>query len=436
MSGSRDFRALSREMRGHSGFRGSLLLFTIITLLIAIIFWASVTEIDDVTRADGRVVPIGDVQIIEASENGILKALHVSEGDIVDTGFVLMELDGVQLTSQLDQERQRAYGLMARIERLDAEISESDLIFTEKLIVLAPDVVKAEAALYRGKLDALSTEIAILEDQRHQRSQQHLEEMVSLDTATQTLSLLVEEITLIEPLVDRGIEPRTTLLTLRRNEAEWIGRQMQARAALSRLVSATDEIDGKILAQKRRYIADSLTEQAIATAELAALKPMLPALEQRAQRAQIKSPIRGVINRIHRTTIGSMAKAGEEIIEIVPLDDSLLIEAFVQPKDIAFLYTGQPVKVKITAYDFARYGSLDGKVIRIGADTVQRSERDNEEVFVAKIRTDSNILDGAGDIVQIMPGMIAQVDILADRKTVLDYLIEPVIKVKSQAFRD
>lgn len=436
MSQHRDFDSLAKSMKGRSPIRSSLLMLAILGFMGAAGAWASLTEIDDVTRADGRIVPSGDVQIIEAAENGVLLELHVTEGQIVEQGDLLMELDGVFLASQLDQEQQRAYGLEARIERLEAEIAGTDLIFPADLVQRAGAVVKSEAALFQGRLDSLETEIAILENQRKQLQQENAEVLVDLETAEQTILVLIEERALMEPLVKRGIEPQTTLLSLRRNEADWHGRKVRAEASLGRFEPGLAEIDQKIDAQKRRYRSESLTELAISTAELEALKPSLPALEQRAGRALIRAPQRGVVNRVHRTTLGSMAKSGEELVEIVPLDDSLLVEAYIQPADIAFLFPGQKVKVKITAYDYARYGGLDGEIIRIGADTIQRPDRKEEEVFVAEIRTDTTILDGAGEEVQIMPGMVAQVDILAGRKTVLDYIVRPVIKVKDEAFRE
>ena len=436
MNQHKDLESLARSLQGRSPIRGSLLLLTILSFFSAALFWAWRTEIDDVTRADGRIVPSGDVQVIEAVEDGVLLRLVVEEGQIVEKGDLLMELDGALLSSRRDQEQQRAYGLMARMQRLQAEINGSELIFDENLVTQAPDVVKSEAALFRGRLDTLSSEISILENRRTQRRQELEEGLVTLETADSTLGVIVEERALIEPLVERGIEPRTTLLTLRRTEADWDGRRVRAEAALVRLQSALDEIDQQINAEKRRYTAEALTELSISTAELAALRPTLPALEQRADRALIRAPVRGVVNRLHRTTLGSMTRSGEELVEIVPLDDNLLVEAYIRPNDIAFIYPGQRVKVKISAYDFARYGSLEGEIIRIGADTIQRSERSEEEVFVAEIRTNSNILDAAGKAVQIMPGMIAQIDILAGQKTILDYLTRPVIKIKTEAFRE
>jgi adhesin transport system membrane fusion protein len=204
----------------------------------------------------------------------------------------------------------------------------------------------------------------------------------------------------------------------------------------NRLQTGLAEIDDRIRATRSRFHTAALTDLAITTAELAALKPVLPALQDRASRAQVRSPLRGVVNRIHRTTIGGLARSGEELIELVPLGDKLLVEAYVRPDDIAFLHAGQPVKVKITAYDFARYGALDGEIVRIGANTITRSERNDEEVFVVEIQTQQSFLDANGVAVEIIPGMIAEVDILAGRKTVMEYLIRPVVKVKEQALRE
>ncbi len=255
-------------------------------------------------------------------------------------------------------------------------------------------------------------------------------------TAEETLKVLAEERLIMEPLVEQQMEPATTLLSLRRSEAEWNGRKVRAEAVTNRLKSGLDEIDDRIRATHSRFRSSALTDLALATAELAALQAALPALRDRAARAQIRAPVRGIVNRIHRSTVGGLARSGEELIEIVPLDDSLLVEAYVRPEDIAFLHAGQKVKVKITAYDFARYGGLDGEIFCIGADTINRSDRNDEEVFVVEIRTGSTMLDGNGAEIEIIPGLVAEVDILAGRKSVLDYLVQPVVKIKDRALRE
>lgn len=436
MAQRHDLESLAREMQGRQSWRGSLLLGVILLFFFTAGVWAARTEIDDVTRAEGRIVPSSDIQLIQATEPGILQALHVAEGDIVGQGDVLMELDGIQLASQLDQEQQRAYGLMARIERLQAEIDRVDLAFSPILIAQAPAVVRSETALYHARRDELAAEIEILERQRGQRQEQYAEAVADLDASRETLVIIAEERAMMEPLVQRRVEPETTLLELRRRESEWRGREIRARAGLARMQGALDEIDDQIRALRARQRSAALSDLALSTAELAALEPSLPALRDRADRAAIRAPMRGVVNRVHRTTLGSLARPGEDLIEIVPLDDTLLVEAYVRPADIAFVYPGQPVRVKVTAYDFARYGSLSGEITRIGANAVTRSERDVEEFFVVQVRTDDSFLDADGVVVEVMPGMVTEVDMLSGRKTVLQYLTTPVVRVKDRAFRE
>lgn len=436
MSRHPDLATLAREMRGRSPIRGSLLLLVIASCLIALALWAHLTELDDVTRVDGRIVPSADIQVIEATEPGVLQSLKIREGQVVEKGTLLMEFETTQIDSQLNQEQQRAFGLMARAQRLQAEIDGTELRFSPDLIKGAPKVVRSETALYQGRQSELRAEIAILERQRQQRQQEYEEGLVDRVTADQTLKLLAEERAMMQPLVEKKMEPATTLLTLRRGEAEWEGRRTRAVAATNRLKTGLDEIDDRIRATRSRFRSAALTDLALATTELAALQPILPALRNRADRAQVRSPVRGIVNRVHRSTIGGLARSGEELIEIVPLNDTLLVEAYVRPEDIAFLHSGQPVKVKITAYDFARYGSLNGQITRIGADTITRSERNDEEVFVVEIETSNSMLDANGLAVEIIPGMIAEVDILSGKKTVLEYLLQPVVKVKDRALRE
>lgn len=432
---ARDLETLAREMRGKQPLRGSILLGAIVLFLVIALIWAALTELDDVTRADGRIVPTRQVQVIQAAESGVLQALHVAEGDRVEAGTLLMELDRTLLASQLDQEMQRAFGLMARIARLQAEIDGRALEFDPELVQRTPSVVRSEAALFSARQDELNDQIEVLERQRMQRRQELEEGLVDLETARTTLALLAEEMAIIGPLVERRVEPETTLLAMRRNEAEWRGREVRASAALERLRSALDEIDDRIQSLRSAARASALSELSIATAELAELEPRLPALAQRVTRSELRAPVRGVVNRILVTTLGGVVQAGETLVEIVPLDDSLLVEAYVRPSDIAFLYPGQPVKVKITAYDFARYGGLDGEISRIGADATRRPDRD-EQAFVVQVRTQTNILDIDGAALEIIPGMVAEVDILAGRKTVLEYLTQPVIRVKERALRE
>lgn len=436
MSQAHDLDRLARELRGGGGLRGSLLLIAIIALLAGAFGWASVTMIDDVTRAEGRVVPSQEVQVVQAAEAGVLKALHVREGQVVGQGTLLMELDRTQLASQFEQERQRATALRLRIARLEAQIEGAETLrLPPDLVGASPTVARSEVALFEARRDEILAEIDVLERQRRQRQQEQQEAQAEADTAAATLGILNEEVAMMRPLVQQRIEPETTLLALRRTLAEWEGRGRRATATLARHQAGLSEIDDRIASLRARAAADAQGERALATAELAELQTRLPALEQRAARSDIRAPVRGVVNQVSLTTIGGVAQAGAALVEIVPIDDSLLVEAYLPPRDIAFLYPGQGVKVKITAYDASRYGSIEGEIARIGANAVVRPGG-QDQVFIVEVRTSTNILDAAGAEVEIIPGMTAEVDILAGRKTVLDYITQPIVRVKDRAFRD
>jgi adhesin transport system membrane fusion protein len=431
-----DFDHLARQMRGAPPWRGSALLGVIALFLAVVLIWAARTELDDVTRASGRVVASQDNQLIQASEPGVLQQVFVAEGDIVQAGDVLMELDGSTLSGQLDQELQRSYSLRARIARLQAEVDGRDPEISDDLRRLAPESVSNEIALFTARKAQLQDRLEVLKNQRNQRANQLQQTMAEMQSAKETLDILAQERAILAPLVARGLESELSLIKLRRDEAEWRGRMAAATAAVARNRSALAESDGEMRAAQSQMRTESLTDLTKAIADLNALKPSFPALENRAKRAQLRAPMRGVVNRILRSTIGSLARAGEDLIEIVPLDDVSLVEAYVRPQDIAFIYTGQAVKVKITAFDFSRYGSLDGEIVRVGADAVTKSNKTEEEFFVVQVRTKGSILDGQGKPVQITPGMVTEVDILSGKKTILEYLTRPVIRIRDNALRE
>ena len=436
MSGTRDLDALEREMEGRAPLRASALLFTIIAIIAAVVIWAILTEIDDVTRAPGRVVPAGDVQLIQAADAGVIRAILVEEGQEVAAGDPLIELDGIVQASHLDRELQRALALRIRIVRLGAEIEERDPVFPREVAGDVSGIITSEHALFEGRAAALTAEIGVAERRLEQRRQERFEAQAALASSKRTAAILAEERALIGPLVERGVEPRTSLLALRREEEGVSGEIAVRGAQIARLATAIAEIEDSVLATRSSFRAAALKELADATGELAALQPTLPALETLADRALLRAPVAGIVNRINRRTVGGTVRAGEDVAEIVPLDDALLIEAYVRPQDIAFLSPDQPVRVKLTAYDFTRYGALDGRIMRIGADAVRESERDEAEVFLVTIRTEGALTDADGAQVRIIPGMTAEIDILAGRRRVIDYLLQPLERARDRAFRE
>lgn len=439
MKARTDFDRIIEETRARGRWRGSLLLALILAFFIVFFIWAATTEIDNVTRGDGRVVPSRSVQIVQTAETSILDRLHVREGELVDEGTVLMELDRTDLSGQLDREQLRAFALAVRISRLQAEIREdAELVFDDYLLNANAEILEAERSLFTGRQLELQAELQVLERQRIQRIQELEEAMITRTSEAEIRLLIDREFSLIEPMVQRQIEPETTLLALYRSRAESDASIARTDAALLRLEAAIAEVDDRVASVKNRFRSEALSEVAQATAELSEIQSLLPALAQRVTRSDLRAPVRGIVNRIHLTTRGGVAQAGQPLVEIVPLDDTLLVEAYIRPSDIAFLYPGQRVRVKLTAYDFSRYGGLDGEITRIGADAIPRPDRPpgEEQVFVVQVRTHSNILDADGQTVEIVPGMVAEVDILSGRRSVIDYIVGPIVRVRDRALRD
>ncbi len=428
-------RDMARQMRGGNPLRASLLLVLILAFMGTAAVWAAMTELDAVTRADGRIVPSAEVQIVQPAEPGVIADIHVNEGDIVDAGAPLVTLDGRQMEGELSQAERRVLSLELRISRLEAEISGEPFNPDPALAVESPGVVASELALFEARQAALRDEIAVLERQAGQREQEVLQAETRVRTSEEILSLLREDITVIRPLVEDNIEPRTTLIGLLGREAEAVGRLAEARAALTGARASVAEIEDRIVSALSASRAEALDELARAEAELDEVRVMLPALEARFNRSVLRSPTRGIVNQIILTTVGSLARAGEPLVEIVPLGDELLVEAYLAPEDVAFVRPGQDVRVSLTAYDPSRYGSIDGNILRVGADAVTRPDRD-ERAFVVEIRTSGTLTDADDASVDILPGMVATVDILSGRRTVLEYLTEPLVRVKDTALRE
>lgn len=421
------------------GISGSLLLIVIALFLVIAFAWASLTEIDEVTRATGKIVPSRSLQVIESLEGGVVERIAVTKGQQVSRGDILMVLNPGMLGGAFQESQQRYYGLLARSIRLQAETRGDEapgvLEFPDEIASKAPDVMDAQVELYRANLLRLTSEIRVLQRQKQQKQieLQALEgELESLDRSS---ALSEEELALIQPLVAQSLEPRTELLRLQRQLEDLRGEAQSKRHSLRRLAVAIEEIDLEIDATRNRFAAEARSELGEVAGEIAELRETLPVRADQVARARLRSPVDGVVNRLHVSTIGSVADPGEALVEIVPGDDRLVVEAYVKPADIGFLYPDQPVKIKITAYDFARYGGLEGRLATIGADVVEVPDLE-EKMYPVEVSTTGVLRDAGGQPLDIIPGMVVEVDILSGKRTVLDYLIEPVVKVKQNAFRD
>lgn len=429
-----DFVRTAREMRGRQGVAGGLLLVAVVLLLGVLITWAAVTEIDDVTRADARVVPSQLVQVVQAAETGTITEINIRAGDTVEAGDVLMRFDPALLRAERDAAVSEATALRLKRARLAAQISGEAFFAPEASPALA-GLVSAEQELYNAMAAQLDADLRVLNARREISLAEIEAARISQKVSRETIALLEEEMAVIQPLVERRIESPLALIDLRRELSAHSGQLSDAGNRILISEAALTEIESQIIALQREFGARANRELTETQARLATLETTIPALETRLKRAEIRAPARGVVNQVLFSTLGGVAQQGQTVVEIVPIGESVTLEAFVAPADIAFIRPDQDVKVRITAYDASRYGSLDGRVTRIGADTVLAPDGETS-VYMVEIQLDGTLKDADGEDLDIIPGMVAQVDMLSEPKTVLEYLSKPVIRVKDRAFRD
>jgi adhesin transport system membrane fusion protein len=307
--------------------------------------------------------------------------------------------------------------------------------FPKNLIENAPNAVSTELALYKARLDDLATKSAILDQRRLQKQNEIQELKIRFQTTSNGLALIRREIATLEPLVKSGLAPETRLIALRRDEEASIGTANQAESGQTRLLSGLDEIDEQLKAEQQAYKTSALTDLSSIEGEIVELNARIPALENRVERTSVKSPVDGVINRINYITADAYIKKGEILLEIVPTGADLIIEAKVDPKDIADIVAGQDVKISLTAYDVSRFGSIDGKVLNISADAMG-DKNTGEQFYMVDISMIGTLYEDSGKEVAILPGMVASIDVLSGKRTVLDYFWQPLSRTKSKAFRE
>lgn len=416
-------------------FHKHIQLLVIVGALLVFILWASFAELDQVTRGDGRVIPSSEVQIIQHQEGGIVDKFLAKEGDVVKLGQIIMTLRDVGAQADLGSSNAKYYGLKAKAERLQAE-AEGKLSpeFSDEVMQNAPQRVQEELSAFRANRQQLDGQLSILQQQLNQRRQEVNEIQTRMSDAQRLLSLTNDELAMIRPLVDRGSAPKRDLLQLEQRLTEQQGQINGFKAALPRSYSAVNEIKARIDDIETTFQANAQNELSATSIEMRTIGETLSALEDREQRTDIRSPVDGIIKDFKINTVGGVIKPGDPVVEIVPSDDKLLVEGRIRPQDIAFIYPGQEAMVKITAYDFSIYGGLKGEVVDISADTIT-NEKD-ESFYRVKILTEQSELKRKGEILPIIPGMVASVDILTGDKTVMEYLLKPFIKTLDEAMNE
>ncbi|MFQ6017988.1 MAG: HlyD family type I secretion periplasmic adaptor subunit [Kiloniellaceae bacterium] len=426
-----DVHAAARR-RGHS----FAYILTILTLLFFIVFaiWAKVAVLDEVTRGDGKVIPSSKTQVIQNLEGGILAEILVREGDIVRKGDILVRIDNTAAEATYRDAHARYYTLLATVARLEAEQEDREMALSEEVLKKAPVAAADQQALFYARSRQLDAQVSVLEAQLRQRRQETAEMVSRRKQLERSLELAREELSITKPLVNNGIVPRIELLRIERQVADLEGEISTIRLSIPRLQSAAKEAEQRI--QEVVLSAKAEISQALnkARAELQSVTETLAAGKDRVIRTEVRSMVHGTVKELKQNTVGGVIRPGEDIVEIVPLDDSLLIEARIRPADIAFLRPGQESIIKIAAYDFSIYGGLKAQLEHISADTIK--DEQGESFYRVYLRTNQNSLVHQGNALPIIPGMTATVEILTGKKTVLDYILKPILKARDRALRE
>lgn len=430
-----EFKKLAKELSGKQKNGSSVLLLVIVTLVLVVFVWASVTEIDNVVRGSGKTVSEAQNQFVQSSEPGVIRKRYVSKGDIVKEGQLLFDIDPVDAKTLLDQAQKRYSTLRVKSIRLRAEVDNIFPKFPNDLVEMAPNAVSTELALYRARLDDLTTKSAILDQRRIQKQNEIQELKIQFETASNNLALIRREISTLEPLVKSGLAPETRLIALKRDEEASLGGANQARSGQKRLISGLDEIDQQLKAEKQAYRTSALTDLSSIEGEISELNARIPALENRVERTSVKSPVDGVIKLINYVTADAYVRTGEVLLEIVPTGSDLIVETKVSAKDIADIIIGQDVKISLTAYDPAKFGRIDGNVLSVSADAMSDTET-GEPYYLVDVSLIGSLYEDNGEEVTVLPGMVASIDVLSGKRTILDYFWQPVSKTKNKAFRE
>ncbi len=420
----------------HRGRRFAYIL-TILSLGFFIVMglWAHYAVLDEVTRGEGTIIPSSRIQVIQNLEGGILAEILVHEGDIVEAGAPLVRIENTLAQANLEDARSQYLALLATEARLLAELElNEEIIFPAAVLNEVSTIAADQQRLFNARKRQLVAQISVLKSQAQQRKQEVAEMASRRRQLEQSLALTRDEMAITAPLVQKGHMPRIELIRIQRQVSDLEGEIRTIRAAIPRLQAAQQEAQQRIEEMKLTVQTEASDELNSTRAELKSISQSLFAGQDRVTRTSVTSPVRGTVKDLKLNTVGGVIQPGEDIMEIVPLDDSLLVEARVRPADIAFLRPDQKAVIKVSAYDFSIYGGLTAKLERISADTIKDEE--GESFYHVYLRTEENSLQHHGESLPIIPGMTVTAEILTGEKSVLNYILKPILKAKDSALRE
>lgn len=432
-----DYMSSYNKAANKTATKGSkVFVWSMVALVFGSIIWMGIAQIDEITKGEGKVIPSTHLQVIQNLEGGIVKEISVQEGDHVKKGELLIRISDVKPVSESEENRIKYGELKARMYRLSAEAKLGDLSVPANEKPILSNFMQPEESTFLGNKNQLVNKIKILNEQLNQKISEYDDAKSKMELLEKSKALILKEEQIAQNLVARAVESKVDFLKLQRERNE-IERQVEeSKNAIPRLRYAIVELKDKMVQEKIEYQTKAKQELSETMAELERLDAGFVPLEDQVARAQITSPVNGIVKQLFVNTVGGVIRPGMDIAEIVPSDTGLLVETKVKPSDIAFIHPGQKAIVKFTAYDFSIYGGMSGEVSQISSDTIVDQQK-QESYYIVKVKVDQkNILNTRLANVEIIPGMTATVDIVTGKKTILQYLMKPIIKARDNALTE
>ena len=418
-----------------SKFINQLMIALLLGLLAAGYFWAEKTQLDLITRGEGRLIAEGQNKLVQSPEGGVITEIFVSEGDVVSNNQLLAVINSTAAEGSLEEIRAKKNSLQAKLVRLGAELTDANKYQLEKdLEDFSANVRESQLALFLANRSNLSSRLFSIESERDQLGKSLTTIKEQLSGARKLLVLVTEENKELSPLIAAGALGASEKFRLKRENAQLTSEIQVLEAKVVETEAGYLKLEAELKALKSGYERDIFEERAAYINELSEINTRIPLLEQKLKQTEIRSPSDGIINSLPVSDKETVIKTGDVIAEIVPSTDDLIVEAYIDPKDIAKIEVGQQARVSLTAYDAAKYGYLTGVLLKVSADAVYREEKQSY-MYAIEVELIDDLIDSKGTNVPLNPGMIAQVDIIRGQQTVLEYFWQPVAKLKDDAFR-
>lgn len=411
-----------------------VLLGTVFLTIVFLITWAYFAEIDEVAHGLGQVIPSSRLQVVNHLEGGVIKEIDVKEGEVVQKGQLLLKIDNTVAKARYLEGKTLYYRQLAEVARLKAQIASIPFKVPEEVLKHAPSEGQEVMHQYNAHVEDLQNQVMIAEQEVSQRQQELNELQSTTNELNRQLQLINSNVEQIAPLVKKKLEPEITLNNLLIDQSKLLAQISSLKANIARAEAARDQAVQKMKQVTITSKAKDFNDLQKASDDLATAQGSFTSDQYRFSLTDIRSPVHGIIKQLLVTTLGSVIKPGEDLVEIVPIGDTLLIEAKINPRDVAFLRPGLKASVKITAYDSAIYGDLKAELIRISADST--TDKEGRVYYMAYLRTKGSILSKTKKKLPIIPGMVASVDIITGKRTVLDYLLYPITRARERAFTE